>query len=279
MVSADFRFTTEPLVTGWNRALERPLAIEITTVPLPVAALRAIQIPIRRAAIRVRSFAFPEPSEAPRTGQTPTAAAPDQARAGGGFKLNVTRIRPPEDVIKLEDRLNYLLQPPLEALLSDRELTMPFQPFPFQFEGVAFLYPRHAAILADEMGLGKSMQAITTIRLLLCRGEIRSVLMICPKPLVTNWQREFHLWAPEVPTLAIEGDQARRAWQWRLPDVPLRIANYEVVVRDREILEGAKTAGRSLSTWSCSMNRSGSRTAAVLPARSSAACRGGEVGP
>ena len=153
-------------------------------------------------------------------------------------KRKVTRIRPPEDVIKLEDRLNYLLQPPLESLLADRELAMPFQPFPFQYEGVAFLYPRHAAILADEMGLGKSMQAITAIRLLLCRGEIRSVLMVCPKPLVTNWQREFQLWAPEVPALAIEGDQARRAWQWRLAEVPVRIANYEVVIRDREILEG-----------------------------------------
>ena len=44
---------------------------------------------------------------------------------------------------------------------------MPCQPFAFQLEGVAFLYPRHAAILADEMGLGKTMQAITAIRLLL----------------------------------------------------------------------------------------------------------------
>jgi SNF2 family DNA or RNA helicase len=239
VISRDFHFAAEPLVTGWNRALERPLAIEVTTLPLAAAVPRAIQIPIRSASIRVRSFAFPEPNEAPRTGLTATAVSPGQGQAAGGGarKLSVTRIRPPQDVIKLEDRLNYLLQPPLEALLSDRELAMPLEPFPFQFEGVAFLYPRHAAILADEMGLGKSMQAITAIRLLLCRGEIRSVLMVCPKPLVTNWQREFQLWAPEVPTLAIEGDQARRAWQWRLPDVPLRIANYEVVVRDREILE------------------------------------------
>ncbi len=145
-----------------------------------------------------------------------------------------TRIRPPEDVIKLEDRLQYLLQPPLESLLADREMAMPFPPFPFQYEGVAFLYPRHAAILADEMGLGKTMQAITAIRLLLRRGEIRSVLMVCPKPLVTNWRREFQLWAPEVPTLAIEGDQMRRAWQWRLSDVPVRIANYELLIRDRQ---------------------------------------------
>jgi SNF2 family DNA or RNA helicase len=237
VVSCDFRFNVEPIVTGWNRALERPLAIDVATVPLVAAAPRAIQVPIRRTSIRLRSFQFPEPGETPRA--TPTAAAPAVSvpAAGGGLTRHVTRIRPPDDVIKLEDRLSYLLQPPLEALLSDRELAMPFRPFPFQFEGVAFLYPRHAAILADEMGLGKTMQAITAIRLLLCRGEIRSILLVCPKPLVTNWLREFQLWAPEVPALAIEGDQARRAWQWRLPDVPLRIANYEVLIRDREILE------------------------------------------
>ncbi len=81
---------------------------------------------------------------------------------------------------------------------------------------MAFLYPRYAAVLADEMGLGKTMQAITAIRLLLRSGEVRSVLLICPKPLVTNWQREFHLWAPEIPLTIIEGDQPRRHWQWRL---------------------------------------------------------------
>ena len=64
---------------------------------------------------------------------------------------------------------------------------------------MAFLYPRYAAILADEMGLGKTMQAITAARLLLRSGEVRSVLLICPKPLVSNWKREFALWAPELP--------------------------------------------------------------------------------
>ncbi len=238
VTASDFHFSTKPLVTGWNRALDRPLVIEVTTIALPTAAPRAIEIPIRRLSIRVRSFDFPEPNEIRSSGQPPPIASQCQPQAGViASQGKFTRIRPPEDVIKLEDRLNYLLQPPLEALLADRELAMPLAPFPFQFEGVAFLYPRHAAILADEMGLGKTMQAITAIRLLLRRGEIRSVLMICPKPLVSNWQREFHLWAPEVPALAIEGDQARRAWQWRLPDVPLRIANYEVAVRDREVLE------------------------------------------
>ncbi len=237
VLSSDLGFITEPLITGWNRALERPLTIEVTTIPFLSVAPRAIRIPIRKTSIRVRSFEFPEPNETLRHGPPAASASTGPVQTGGGLPRNVTRIRPPEDVIKLGDRLNYLLQPPLESLLSDRELGMPFPPFPFQFEGVAFLYPRHAAILADEMGLGKTMQAITTIRLLLCRGEIRSVLLVCPKPLVTNWQREFQLWAPEVPALVIEGDQSRRAWQWQLSDVAVRIANYEVVVRDREILE------------------------------------------
>ncbi len=68
------------------------------------------------------------------------------------------------------------------------------------------------------------------------------MLLVCPKPLVTNWQREFAVWAPEVPLMVIEGDQAKRTWQWSLPDVPLRIANYELLLRDRKLLAGRTPA-------------------------------------
>src|SRR5207253_10922434 len=112
---------------------------------------------------------------------------------------SATRLKPPGDIVKLKDRLYYALQPALESLLADSSLDFPFVPFSYQFAGVAFLFPRVAAVLADEMGLGKTMQAITAIRLLLHSGEARSVLLVCPKPLVTNWQREFALWAPELP--------------------------------------------------------------------------------
>ncbi|MDO4583917.1 MAG: DEAD/DEAH box helicase [Planctomycetia bacterium] len=145
-----------------------------------------------------------------------------------------TRLHPPKDMIKLEDRLRYLLQPPLEQLYSDNQLVFPFEPFHYQWEGVSFLYSRDAAILADEMGLGKTMQAITTVRLLLRNGDIRSVLFVCPKPLVTNWKREFEVWAPEIPVLVIEGDQVRRQWQWGLREIPVKIANYELLHRDRD---------------------------------------------
>ena len=162
-----------------------------------------VSIPIVPPAVPVRSFAFPEPAELPLADAEP-APSPATAAAVAGPPLRAphcTRIKPPGDIIKLADRLHYVLQPSLESLLAEGSLAFPFRPFPFQFEGVAFLYPRQAAILADEMGLGKTMQAITAIRLLLRRGEVRSVLLVCPKPLVTNWQREFAVWAPEVPLM------------------------------------------------------------------------------
>ena len=148
-----------------------------------------------------------------------------------------TRIRPPSDLVRLEDRLYYVLQPPLETIVQSAKLTFPFQPFPYQMEGIAFLFPRSTAILADEMGLGKTMQAITAIRMLLLSSELRNVLLICPKPLVTNWVREFRQWAPEIPVAVIEGDSAKRNWIWTNPQAPVKIANYELMMRDHEIID------------------------------------------
>ena len=217
-------------------------SLQFPRVPVGVASFV-----LRAPKFKVQSFSF---AEHPLAALANGAVGPDRSAKGSqpivpaptprGLTTDqpprFTRIKPPGDVIKLQDRLSYVLQPPLETLLNTEALSFPFQPFPYQYEGVAFLYPRVSAVLADEMGLGKTMQAITAIRLLLHAGEVRSVLLVCPKPLVTNWKREFTLWAPEIPIAVIEGDQAKRAWQWQLADVPVRIANYEVVNRDRDVL-------------------------------------------
>ncbi|MDR1269711.1 MAG: DEAD/DEAH box helicase [Planctomycetaceae bacterium] len=152
----------------------------------------------------------------------------------------LTRIRIPRDAVKVQDRLSYILQPPIESILHLPTLDLPFEPFPYQRQGIAFLYSAHFAILADEMGLGKTMQAITTIRLLLRTGEIRSVLLVCPKPLLTNWKREFETWAPEITVHSIDGSPARRKWLWQLSGVPVRLANYELLNRDREYFDCPK---------------------------------------
>jgi SNF2 family DNA or RNA helicase len=238
------------VVDDFAQAMGRWAEVRVQTLRFGQPRPRAVSVPIGRPTIRVRSFVFSPPQAAVippghAAGKTPVpdgeSPQPDQGPLTPR-PLGQTRIKPPGDMIKLEDRLQYLLQPSLESLFAERALHFPFEPFPFQFEGIAFLYPRHAAVLADEMGLGKTMQAITAIRLLLRCGEVRSVLLVCPKPLVTNWQREFSLWAPEVPVMVIEGDQTRRAWQWQLPDVPLRIANYELLCRDRQLLANGRAS-------------------------------------
>jgi superfamily II DNA or RNA helicase len=220
---------------------------------------RVLSLRIPRPSVKVSGFTFPEApwaaawlkppaktdqpaadasgAEAAADAEEAAPAADGSSETAGERPAKMTRIKPPGDVIKLEDRLYYVLQPPLESLVSSGEIHMPFEPFPYQYEGIGFLYPRYTAVLADEMGLGKTMQAIMTIRLLLRAGEVRNVLLVCPKPLVSNWRREFQTWAPEIPVGIIEGDQARRHWQWRQPSTPVKIANYELLMRDREVLD------------------------------------------
>ncbi len=237
--SIDTSLKAVPFATGWNRALARPAEIEVQSFRLTDPPPRVISVAIGRSPVPVESFQFTVPPEARGEGPGPRLVSQRPLRP----IARSTRIKPPADVIKLADRLHYVLQPSLEMLLAERSLEFPAEPFPFQLEGIAFLYPRHAAILADEMGLGKTMQAITAIRLLVHTGELSSVLLVCPKPLVTNWRRELDLWAPEMPVIVIEGDQARRRWQWQVAKLPVKIANYELLHRDREILEAVDDPG------------------------------------
>jgi SNF2 family DNA or RNA helicase len=254
--SVDLSFDKLHYLTNWDRADALPEAVSVRTLDLKWPPPRVVSIPFVRPALRIRSFTFAEHSgDSDRLpwgvssddGQRQSSQPDSTTRPAVTLSLaGSTRVKPPGDVIKLEDRLRYLLQPSLEAMLTERSMEFPFHPFPYQFEGIAFLYARHSAILADEMGLGKTMQAITAVRLLLRSAEVRSVLLVCPKPLVSNWQREFDLWAPEIPILTIEGDQARRRWQWELPGMPVKIANYELLHRDREIYEGRDHQGKPL---------------------------------
>ncbi|HTN77402.1 MAG TPA: DEAD/DEAH box helicase [Pirellulaceae bacterium] len=233
-------FPIELFANGWNAGLTRPPKLAVNSSDLGITKPRVGSMRMRDVSIRTYSYTFPE---APAWAQkapalSVPAASAEEATNTTENRPTITRLKPPGDVIKLEDRLYYVLQPPLETLVSTHALSFPFEPFPYQMQGIAFLFPRYAAILADEMGLGKTMQAISTIRLLICSGELRNVLLICPKPLVTNWQREFNTWAPELALGIIEGDQAKRRWQWEQVQTPVKIANYELLMRDREIITG-----------------------------------------
>ncbi len=244
--SVDLSLSASIFATGWATLLNRAPKIGIKRASIDAALPGTVSVRLRRPKVIVRSFTFPEsPSWMPLADRKASAdnrgpATEPAAKHEKAPHEKATRIAPPGDVIKLQDRLYYVLQPSLESLVCSNELAFPFEPFPYQFEGIAFLYPRYSAVLADEMGLGKTMQAISTIRLLLYAGEVRKVLLICPKPLVSNWRREFGLWAPEIPVAIIEGDRAKRQWQWTDLDVAVRIANYELLMRDRDLVVDPK---------------------------------------
>jgi SNF2 family DNA or RNA helicase len=177
----------------------------------------------------------PEPSHNPDV--LPWPAAPtDEDRSVR------TRLKPPQEVVLFKDRLLYLLQPPLEDLFGDRQVSLPFAPYPYQVQGIAFLMPRHAALLADEMGLGKTVQVIVALRLLLYAGLVRKALVVCPKPLVINWSRELRTWAPDVPFEVVGGDTDARRACWRVSNCPVQLVNYELLTRD--VAEAADPAVR-----------------------------------
>jgi SNF2 family DNA or RNA helicase len=85
------------------------------------------------------------------------------------------------------------------------------------------------------------MQTVVAIRLLAHQSRVRRVLLVCPKPLTTNWRREFSQWAPELPVAVVEGGQAQRQWTWTRAADGVLVANYELIVRDRELIAAAPT--------------------------------------
>jgi SNF2 family DNA or RNA helicase len=245
----------DELVDLWNSALtSTPLNDLVSNLPnefesfypsLPKAIPIALNCPLPKTI----GFSFPESPHwlkpSPPSLDAPTKPEKNQPEenhqdaddASQPSPPKRTRLTPPKDLIRLEDRLYFVLQPPLESIVQNAKLTFPFQPFPYQMDGIAFLYSRSSAILADEMGLGKTMQSITAIRMLLLSGEIRNTLLVCPKPLVTNWVREFRQWAPEIPVAVIQGDSNKRAWVWSNPQAPVKIANYELMLKDSTIID------------------------------------------
>jgi SNF2 family DNA or RNA helicase len=200
----------------WVRSLGK-LTLEVTTegwrFPTPADTP---PLPSRPKPIRLESIAELQP-EKPEPGA-------------------LHRLRPPRETVVFKERLLYLLQPPLENVFGGRQVTVPFKPYPYQMEGIAFLMPRHAAILADEMGLGKTVQTILALRLMFHTAMIRNVLLVCPKSLVSNWMRELRTWSADLPFEVITGDVAARRFGWTTSKCPLKLVNYELLTRDADMI-------------------------------------------
>jgi hypothetical protein len=80
------------------------------------------------------------------------------------------------------------------AAEADVEIPVPagLAYLPYQRAGIAYAAGKPGVLIGDEMGLGKTIQAIGIIN---ARPEVRSVLIICPASLKTNWRRECEKWS------------------------------------------------------------------------------------
>ncbi len=114
--------------------------------------------------------------------------------------------------------------------------------YPFQRAGVDWLCNQPSgAILADDMGLGKTVQVIAAIRRLFNRAALRSVLLLCPKNLLANWEREFGRWAPELGVAVLSPGASLREQAWRavFGRRHIVISNYEQMRSPPAALLGA----------------------------------------
>jgi superfamily II DNA or RNA helicase len=65
--------------------------------------------------------------------------------------------------------------------------------FPYQFKPlIKFLdSPNHRILICDEVGLGKTIEAGLILTEMRARGELRSVLVVCPSNLTAKWRMEL----------------------------------------------------------------------------------------
>jgi non-specific serine/threonine protein kinase len=127
------------------------------------------------------------------------------------------------------------------------------QPLPSGFTGELRPYQKHGfdwlhflreykfgGILADDMGLGKTIQVLAFLQSLREQGNLQSaVLLVVPKSLVVNWQRESEKFTPGLRFLEYLGNfRVKDTNEFNPYDVIL--TTYGTMLRDIEILREHK---------------------------------------
>jgi len=111
---------------------------------------------------------------------------------------------------------------------------------PYQKDGVGWLQflreQKLSGILADDMGLGKTMQ--TLCHLLIEKQSGRAdlpCLIVAPKSVVPNWEKEAKKFAPSLSVLMLQGPRRHRYYEV-LEHCDLVITSFPTLLRDAEAL-------------------------------------------
>ncbi len=96
-----------------------------------------------------------------------------------------------------------LLHPSLSKLYSLSSARVNFVPYQFRPVMKFIRSDRPRLLIADEVGVGKTIEAGLILRELQARREVRSVIIICPRPLVAEkkWQTEMRRFDEEFSHL------------------------------------------------------------------------------
>lgn len=179
---------------------------------------------------------------------------------------------------KAESLINYMVASALDARAAwketlqasratDSEIVIPapgdLEYLPYQKAGIAYAASRKSVLIGDEMGLGKTIQALGLINL---DFTIQTVLIVAPKSLLLNWQREAEKWLTRAVDLAVinydmvwkRADLTERTWDLvvydesqylKNPKAKRTVASLAIQARRRVFLTGTPILNRPVELW------------------------------
>ena len=110
---------------------------------------------------------------------------------------------------------------------------------PYQIEGVIWLERMYkaglGACLADDMGLGKTIQAISVLKIHSGTNHSAPKLVIAPKSLLYNWEKEINKFASNISVIIYHGN-ARTINEKDLNSNTVFLTTYGTTLNDLEIL-------------------------------------------
>ena len=112
---------------------------------------------------------------------------------------------------------------------------------PFQTEGFVWMkllyFRRLGGLLADDMGLGKTVQVIAFLSYLHELKEMTPTLIVAPKTLIENWQKELQKFAPELAeTIYIHTGSNRSKDPAFIEKRGITLTTYQTLVKDQILL-------------------------------------------
>lgn len=111
--------------------------------------------------------------------------------------------------------------------------------YPYQIEGIRFIFKAGRALLADEMGLGKTVQALGAAELMKSRNMIGSAMIVCPTSLKYQWKKEIERFTGSTVTV-VEGIATTRRELYCEPTF-YKIVSYHTLANDIKSLGSVST--------------------------------------